>query len=212
MQDFSFRVDPHHTGLRLTTIISLFASGAIGLVVVMPEILNYLGIDGGARSLALVAGSIVLGVSAGKLVESILLRVWPSGKLLSYEKETLVLSKHNIQECAIDLNQPVDILAWYFEIPKDRAMVPKGWFCVACHLTQEDNSMTLYAFTPPEEVRTRTQWQSFVELRASKDNPQQSALNTAEMHRWSFGAELNRMDFYAILDSIAEKLDNWKEG
>ncbi|NDJ51841.1 MAG: hypothetical protein GYB68_02010, partial [Chloroflexi bacterium] len=157
------------------------------------------------------------------IVERLLKQVWPSGHILTLEDSQIKVKRRSGEQAEIVWNQHVNALAWHFEIRKVRTRVPRGWYCVALQLNQDDESLALYTLIKPDEAQALPLWQHFEQLisrkrpprKAGDDGPTlkevtaQEQLWIAEKERWEVGLEMTPEDFAALLQVLAKRDLHW---
>lgn len=218
-----FSLDRNHGGIRLVVLLAMFASGVLGLFVLMPAIVSVLRLGGLADVCTTVVGALLLGVGASWLVERLLLRVWPSGRWLTVNDHHLELRRRSDEPVAIAWDDRINVMAWYFVVSRGRTWVPKGWFCLACRLHQDDLIITPYTFMKPEDAQGLPQWRAFEQLVSRKQAPkrgeehllkkvtEQGQLRAAEKDRWEDGVEMTPEDFIRFVALVDARVPDWPE-
>ncbi len=207
-------VDQEHLGLRLMvpllTVFACVGTYWIGL---------QLTAGGSAALMVLVVLPLAIGAGLGAawLAERVLKRLWPSRRSLKVDETGLTLSKQAQTESTLNWRQHINVLAWRFTVPPRRGRIPKGWYCMACRLVQDEQAMTFYAFFPPDEAKALAHYDRFATLVSrkawEKATPaerlamgDQARLHSAEMERWERGAELAREDFAALVRVMGARI------
>lgn len=219
----TYPVDSYHAGLRLAIAGSMLAGFVLGALVIVPWLAKLLQVDVTSLFCFRMIGGVALGSGIGWLVEANLYRIWPSGREIEIDDNRLTLREPSGESQSVDWNKHVNILSWQFKI-KQRAWVPKGWYCLACQLVQDDQAIIPYTFIKPRTAEKLPQWQAFEVLIPEKhhlrttnqnnlaDTPQQARLRGVERDRWMNGAELQPDDFVALIHQIDAHLPNWPSG
>jgi hypothetical protein len=150
----------------------------------------------------------------------VLKRVMPSRRraVLSDSTLTVTDARHNPpDEVTLHWAQTVNVRAWRFEIGR-RARVPKGWFCMALYLLQDEKEMILYTFMSPDEAETAIGYPHFTRLRPRKETESNTDLSAVaeqrrllklEDTRWRDGAEIAREDFHMVLATLQRRVPGW---
>lgn len=213
-------VDTEHFKVRLLVPI-LTAVAVVAAHLVATRVLDALmGEDASPLCLVLLIDLAVL-VGAGMLIERALKRFLPSRRNARLSDERVVLSDErrsppDVREIAWD--QMVNVNTWYFEI-KRRARVPKGWYCMAVHLLQNDTELIFYAFMSPKDAEALPSYNRFVRLRPRKEAEPHTDLRQAatqrrllklEDARWIDGAEIAPDDLRSLLAMIEIRVPEWE--
>lgn len=223
MTPTTYRLDPTHMGLRVTLLGIFFVSLIGGLFLAIALVVNvaHLPSPFDVVGVFALAAGIALGVSWG--AEKVLTQRWPSGRTLSISSDGLVLAERGGPSTRIDWDQRVNMMTWHFKIRKGRAWVPKGWYCAACQLKQDDAVIVPYTFVKPAIAETWADWKTFPELlprkKVEKGSQEhllseigaQAQLRYAEQDRWHFGVEMKPGDFAQLLAAVREKVPDWEE-
>lgn len=215
------RVDQEHLGLRLVvpllTLLGCAGTYWIGLQLTAG--------DNSATAMVFIVLPAAIGVGLGVAwaSERVIKRVWPSSRALTLNADSLTLRKRGATEAVIAWDRRINVLAWRFTVPPRRGRIPKGWYCMAVQLGQDETTMTLYTFFPPEEARSLAEYEQFAPLISRKEwekaSPaerllmgEQTRLHGAEVDRWNTGAELAREDFAALVAVMRERIAGWAGG
>ena len=143
----TFPVDKEHGGIRLVVILSFIGIWAIGFM-----LFNVLVTNSGVNLLAVIISfALAYGVTA--VLESVLKRRWPSGRVMQITADGVKLLKRGKLQSEIMSEDPASVLLWSFKISK-RARVPKGWSMLACALEYENQYLTAYTFMSPAQVES----------------------------------------------------------
>lgn len=212
-------VDPEHFKIRLLapilTVVVTVAVHIIGM-----QLLDTLvGVDVSPLCIMLLIDLAVF-FGAGMLIERALKRVLPSRRTARLSDERLVLSDErrnppDVLEIAWD--RMVNVNTWYFVI-KRRSRVPKGWYCMAVHLLQDDTELIFYAFMAPKDAEALPSYNRFVRLRPRKEAEAQTDLRQVatqrrllklEDARWMDGAEIHADDLRSLLATMETHVAAW---
>ncbi len=160
-------------------------------------------------------------LGTGYVVERLLKRTIPSRRYATLGHDRLVVTDERTQPpqvTEIDWNRKVNTMAWRFAIRR-RARVPKGWFCVAIQLLQDDVDVIFYTFKSPAAVETMPGSDQFARLRPRRETEKAADLHTAaeqrrllklEDARWRDGAEITADDFDALVAALGEHVPGWR--
>ncbi|MBN1428177.1 MAG: hypothetical protein JXB07_07320 [Anaerolineae bacterium] len=187
----------------------------------MPAITRLLGIPEGLSCSLSIIGGITIGLGINWVVDRTLRSIWPSGRRLTTDEQAITLHERSGNTIEIKWAEPIDVLAWYFVVPKERGWVPKGWHCMSCRLLQDGRAITLYTFMKPDEAKAMAQRSAFQELISRKHAAEQGnehqlkqalaqdPLRAADTDRWTMGAEMLPNDFITLMSKLDRQLSNW---
>ncbi len=159
-------------------------------------------------------------IGGGLLLERVLKRLWPVARRATLSDRALVLTdrrKKPPQVTRIDWGQRVNVRAWRFTV-KRPGRIPRGWYCLALRLLQDEDEAIFYTFMSRKEAERLPDYAHFVRLRSRKEtlsNPdleavaEQRRLLKLEDARWQDGAEVSREDFAAILATVRRHVEMW---
>jgi len=159
-------------------------------------------------------------IGGGLLIERALKRIWPVHRSAKLSDRALVLTDRRKQPprvTRIEWAQRVNVRAWRFTV-KRPGRIPRGWYCLALHLLQDENEAIFYTFMSRKEAEKLADYEHFVRLRSRKEtlsNPdleavaEQRRLLKLEDARWEDGAEVSREDFGAILAMLRQHVEMW---
>ena len=159
-------------------------------------------------------------IGGGLLIERALRRVWPARRRATLDDRALTLTDHRKRPpklTRIEWGQRVNVRAWRFTV-KRPGRVPRGWYCMALQLLQDENAAIFYTFMPRKAAEKLRDFDHFVRLRSRKEtlsNPdleaaaEQRRLLKLEDARWEDGAEVSREDFAAILEALRRHVEAW---
>jgi hypothetical protein len=215
------RLDQTHIGLRVALLAIFFASLGIGACVSIAFIDNVVRLENPFNILAIFTLTVLIALGTGWAAEKFLTRNWPSGKTLQITNEGLVLTDRSSEATTIRWDAHINVISWHFRVRKGRAWVPKGAYCLACQLKQDDSMMVLYAFLKPSIAEELPKWKAFSELLPRKGDGkdhehqlseigEQAPLRYAEQDRWHHGAEMAPDDFIKLLSELAQHVPDWR--
>lgn len=215
-----FKVDKEHFSIRfLVPILTLIFTVAFHLVAMR----GLASLEGeGISPLCLVLPLDVLAfVVGGFVIEQGLKLLLPSRRYVKLNDDELVFVDEKKQPARItrlDWYRTLNVSAWRFEVRR-RTRIPKGWYCMAIYLLQDEEDVILYSFMPPEEAEALVGYDNFVRLRPRKEttssadlsaNAEQRRLLKLEDARWSGGAEMGRDHFQVLLEAIDAHVRGWR--
>ncbi len=206
-----YAVDRNHAGVRGATLLTMLVSALLSIFVIVPAVASILRLSSALQTVAYLIITAALTVGATWAVERLLTAKWPSGRWIAVEDEGVSLLQKS-SRMQLRWAEPVRITTWYFEIRNGRAWVPKGWYCTACQLSQNERSITAYAFMRPTQSNLLAGWSSFEQLlpKATGRQPEhmdgQQGLRQAESERWENGVEMQSDDFRSFVALVREKL------
>lgn len=163
---------------------------------------------------------VVVVLAAGFGAEALLKRLMPSrrGATLSDDALTVTDGRSNPPAVSrIDWGQTVNVKAWRFTVRR-RTRIPKGWYCLAVHLLQDDTEVILYTFMSPGDAEAAIGYDRFIRLRPrneTQSNPdlstvaEQRRLLKLEDARWNDGGEISQDDFCALLSTLQRHVPGW---
>jgi hypothetical protein len=212
-------VDAEHFSIRLLvpvlTVVATVLFHIVGLLA-----LNRAGSENtSAICILLPLDGLVL-LTAGLGIERVLKRLLPSRRSarLSHDGLTLTDARSNPPDVReIDWDRALNVSTWYFVVRR-RTRIPKGWYCMALHLLQDDTEIILYAFMSPADAEVLPEFPQFVRLRPRKETETVTDLRLAatqrrllrlEDARWTGGAEIAASDFAAVLARLAIHAPVW---
>lgn len=206
------KIDTEHFAIRfLLPVLTLVAVVIVHLVAlrVVDTTFNI------ANPLCIVLPLDAAAVFAGSpLIERLLKVLLPSRRRATLTPDALVVTdarRSPPQQTRIDWHETLNVRAWRFEVRRRGTRIPRGWFCMALQLLQDDDDIILYTFMPQPEAEALTGYDHFVRLRPRQETESNTDLNAVaeqrrllklEDARWEDGAEVDRKDFRAIVDTI----------
>jgi len=177
-------------------------------------------LDGGSAVCVVLPLDVLVLIAGGYAIERVLKRLLPSRRAAALSDDALVVTdarRSPPQVTRIEWDRTVNVAAWRFAV-KRRARVPKGWYCMALRLLQDEQEATFYTFMPPEESEHSLGADEFVRLRSRQEVEsgadlsavaQQRRLLKLEDARWTDGAEISREDFHALLAALQRHVPGW---
>jgi hypothetical protein len=224
MPEAEYHVDATHLGVR-TVVVGVMMIGVLLGLLIMPAVERSLGLKDVAAMCSRLIVALVLGIGLASGAERLLQRIWPSGRSLHVDQHKIMLRQRQRQAAAVvvEWDEPIQALAWHFKVGTRRALVPRGWHCLACRLAQGDAAITLYTFMPLHQATSLDIWPAFDELAAPRrrilagrelqhplsESPYMAQLHMAERERWQDGAELQPPDFQEVVENIATRVEGW---
>lgn len=212
-------VDAEHFGVRvlvpvLTLTIVLIVH--LGGLMIVNQAIN----DVNPACVVLPVDVVVL-LSVGYGIERILKRLMPSRRTAELNESSLIITdrrRRPARQIAIHWDQTVNVLAWRFEVRR-RTRVPKGWFCLAVQLVQDEQEIILYTFMAAPTAEKISGYKNFVRLRPRRETESNTDLRAAaeqrrllrlEDARWRDGAEIGPDDFSAVLALLPRGATGWE--
>jgi len=220
--------DPEHSGLRFVVPLILVVSFALGYFLVSALLRQAFPEWGSVVFLACV-GALPISLVVAGLSETVLKRVWPSGREVIIRPDNVALRRPDKPDKTVELNERMDQLWWTFPLRdyprggRERRM-PRGYWCVAGQLQQNGERLICFCFAPEERVRG---WGDRYELRELDpedvyDTTFQARMGApvrpdipsdvitgddgrhwlAERNRWHEGVELGADDFETLLQAV----------
>jgi hypothetical protein len=217
--EVTYRLDSNHVGIRLVVVLVLFVLSMLGAFVIMPAIFKAFNANTPPMFCISGVAGLALGLGGAWGVEYGLRKIWPSGRWVKVNDRGLVLGDRRGDETQVSWSERVDVLSWHFLISQRRSPVPKGWYCLACQLREDEQTIALYAFLKPSVAEALPQLSAFEALhplpppRQGQDPrdivDEQKELRAAEMNRWDDGGEMEPDDFVALVEALDARLAQW---
>ena len=220
----TFPVDVEHVGIRVAIPVIIILGGIVLYLLISKLIVPALTMDRVETDdvndfLSIVLAAIgALGV--GALGDQILKRVWPSGRKLTLNSESLLLHNKNGSEIALSLSRPVSATTWRFRVRRSSPRAQSGWYMMAVQIIQDDKSITFYSFLPPKHADGLPLIKLFTEILPrteleKKNQPlrvisEQRRLDTVENDRLVDGAELRPKDYLELLNGLKPFVVEWR--
>ncbi len=217
-QGRTIKIDAEHLSVRLLVPIIMLGSAIIFHFVALRALQE--AIAGISPFCIVLPLDVLVLFGAGYVAERVLKRVLPSQRSASLTARALVVTdarKSPPRVTTIGWDQTVNAVAWRFPIRR-RTRVPKGWFCMAVQLLQDDEEFIFYTFKSPKAAEETSGYEHFVRLRPRKETQSSTDLRAAaeqrrllklEDARWADGAEVSPEDFDAILEVMARHVPGW---
>lgn len=214
------KIDSEHFSIRFllpVLTIMLVIAVHIGGMAVIEDVLE------NANALCVVLPADIVSLLGGSMViERLLKMAMPS-------RRTAILSDAGLkfvdarqdppEEAIIEWTRPFNVRAWWFSISRRGRRVPRGWYCMAIQLLQDETDVILYTFMPQKEAEAVVGYNNFVRLRPRKETESNTDLNIVaeqrrllklEDARWEDGAEVVRDDFIMILSHLEHVRPDWR--
>ncbi len=163
----------------------------------------------------------VLAFVGGSFALDRLLKRWlPSRRSATLSEQALVVTdwrRSPAHISRIDWGRTVNVKAWRFVVRR-RTRVPKGWFCMALQLLQDEDDAILYTFMSPQDAEQLAGYGHFTRLRPRQETLSNADLSVAteqrrllllEDRRWEDGAEISADDFRAVLAMVRQHVPEW---
>lgn len=217
--DRPIKVDADHFLIRFLVPVLALGVTALMHIAGMSAVGQWLDEGISAECVVIPLDVLVLAAS-GIGIEAVLKRVLPSMRSALLTPEALILRdgrRKPVQTTRIDWERTVNARAWRFTVHR-RTRVPKGWFCMAVQLVQDETEAILYTFMPTDQAEKVPGYDNFVRLRPRKETESNTDLSAVaeqrrllrlEDARWRDGAELHRDDFRAVLAVLAQHVPGW---
>lgn len=212
--DLALPLDAEHSGIRTVGCLAFLVFVPVTFVLVSLIITNT----------PVLAGfiSMPVGVGISYLIEQILRKRWPSGRVLHASPTSLEIRKHAQTQVAIDPTQTANLLTWHFTVPRN-GRVKKGWKVIALAVEQDENIIPLYTFASPTDFEAMPFSDRFTKLERKKESDenvtksassmrmagQQRRLYEAEQNRGMNGGELTLEQFKQVLQYLHENYPEW---
>ncbi len=216
----TIKIDTEHFAIRfLLPVLTIVAVVMAHLTAtrVLDDLLNIAN----PLCIALPLDALVL-FAGSPLIERLLKWLLPSRRHAALTADALVVTdaRHDPPEqLHINWHGTLTARAWRFEVQRRGARIPRGWLCLALQLLQDEEDIILYTFMPQKEAEAVPGYAHFVRLRPRQETgsntdldavAEQRRLLKLEDARWKDGAEVDRDDFHAILDTLARVIPGWR--
>lgn len=150
--------DQEHVGLRLTVILLLFML-TILFFVLLNTLWPRLAPPGLADFAFVVAcsSSLFLALAAVWGIEQGLKRIWHSGRLLTLNKDGILVQDLDIPPYTLNWNGNMNQLYWRFTLKgykrggRERR-VPEKWMCLAIQVREGENQLITYTYVAPKKA------------------------------------------------------------
>lgn len=217
-QGRTIKIDTEHFSVRFLVPIIMLGSAIIFHFVALRALEG--AVDGVSPFCIVLPLDALVLFGAGYGAERVLKRLLPSQRGAKLTDQALVVTdarKSPPSVTAFEWDQTVNAAAWRFPI-RQRTRVPKGWFCMAVQLVQDEKEFIFYTFKSPKAAEETDHYDRFVRLRPRKETESSTDLRAAaeqrrllklEDARWADGAEVSPEDFDAILGAVARHASGW---
>lgn len=204
-------VDAEHFSVRFLVPVLMIAATLLTHIVGLSVLRG--AIEGANPECLVLPLDAVVFLSVGFLAERVLKRLMPSRRYATLSPDALVIRDERQSPptvTRVDWDRTINALGWRFAVRR-RTRVPKGWFCLAIQLLQDETSIILYTFMSPDEAKTLPGYDNFTRLRPRKETAsntdlravaEQRRLLKLEDERWDDGAEIGADDFRAVLRHV----------
>lgn len=213
------KVDTEHFSIRfLVPVLTVFLVVVLHLAGTL-AISSQIESDASPTCIMLPVDVVLLFV-IGYTIERILKRLLPSRRSATLSETALVVTDARRKPASVKRiawDQAVNVKAWRFPVTR-RTRVPKGWYCMAVHLLQDEEEVILYTFMSPPDAEKVIGYRNFARLRPRKETQsntdlkavaEQRRLLKLEDARWYDGAEIAREDFNALLAVLQRCVPGW---
>jgi hypothetical protein len=211
-------IDTEHSGQLLIPVLALVIAAAVHVVGLMlfRNVLNKIA----SPICAMLLIDVVVFIAAWSAIDRFVRRIRPSSRYATLDGEALVITdgRHKpAQVTRIAWDRTVNVKAWKFTINR-RTRVPKGWYCLALYLVQDETEAILYTFMNPQSAEAAIGYGHFVRLQPRQNTASSSDIDTLteqrrllklENLRWQDGAEISPEDFNALLAVLQRRVPTW---
>ncbi len=213
-------VDADHFAVRFLVPVLGLVIAVIFHILVSALLGDWLEDNGTTPGCVIVPADVLVFVGAASLTERALKRWMPARRSATLSHDSLTFHDgrgKTPQTVRFALRQTLNAHAWRFEV-KRRTRVPKGWYCLALYVLQDEQDAIFYTFMDGKEAETMPAYAHFIRLRPRRETQnstdlasmaQQRRLLELEDRRWNDGAEVGPDDFRAMLAAIAQADTNW---
>lgn len=218
----SIRIDAEHFSVRFwVPVLAIVLTAAIHFTGM--SLLGQAFGDSTDPACIMLPADFVILITLAFVIERALKRLMPSRRTAHLSNETLRITdaRHDPpRHFELHWNKTLNVIAWRFRVRR-RTRVPKGWYCMALQLLQDEQDAILYTFMPQEEAEAVSGYAQFVRLRPRKETESNTDLSAVaeqrrllklEDARWEDGAEISRDDFRALLARIEQHVPGWNRG
>lgn len=211
--------DPFHAKVRFGALVVWFV--CVGLLFWLGDALWRLWLDPNANGawLPLLLGALLLSQPLARAAERQLMRLWPSGRAVSLDRDALTLHEKSGAQAFELTGRAVNYWRWYFKVINRRSgRVSNGDLVCALRLVQGEQEATLYTFIPKKQAEAFLARYTCYELKPLSATTKgkitlgghDALYRAAEKNRWESGAELTPEDFDATLTHLAAHLPNFQ--
>jgi len=212
-------VDSEHFAIRLLVPVLVVVATVLTHLAGTWALDTFAGDNTSALCVMLPLDLLVL-LTSGILMERVLKRLLPSKRSARLSSEAVTLTDARGNPPAVETvhwDRLLNVNSWYFVVRR-RTRVPKGWYCMALHLLQDETALIFYTFMAPKDAEALAAFPSFVRLRPRHEaetgaDPRQIAtqrrLLKLEDDRWKGGAEIAPADFAALVARLQTVVPGW---
>lgn len=213
------KIDTEHFLIRL--LVPVLTIGTVVVVYIGGlSLLRGLGDEGISPTCVVLPVALAVLLGGGYVIERVLKRLMPSRRsaVMTAEALTVTDARRSPPDVRrIEWHNTVNVTAWRFRVAR-RSRVPKGWYCMALRLLQDETELYLYAFMSQGEAERAIGYNNFVRLRPRKETQSNTDLSAVaeqrrllklEDARWNDGAEVQREDFHALLAMLQRRVPGW---
>ncbi len=222
----TFHGDPEHAGIRLAVLPMLVVGYVVGFTLVRLLASRLMPGNASLNLIACLAGfPMGLAVAAGG--ETLLKRIWRSGKRLIVGPRSLRLEARRGETARVPRDADLALHFWHFPLagyPRGgrERRAQQGWLCLACQARRDAGRISFFTFMPPAEAAPLieavdshaldptavydtslsgrfTQPTVRPRLPAEVIAGPDGPFWLAERHRWEAGLELSKTDYAAAL-------------
>jgi hypothetical protein len=211
-------IDTEHSSQLLVPVLALVIAAVVHVIGLMlfRNVLKEIA----SPICAMLLIDAVVFIAAWSVIDRFLRRIRPSPRYATLNSEALVITdgrQHPAQVTRIAWDKAVNIKAWKFTINR-RTRVPKGWYCLALYLLQDETDAILYTFMNPQLAEVAIGYGHFVRLQPRQNSAsdadldmltEQRRLLKLENLRWQDGAEISPEDFNALLAVLQQRVPTW---
>lgn len=213
------KIDSEHFVIRLLVPVLTIVSVVV-VYVLGHSLLRGLGDEGISPTCIVLPVALAVLLGGGYVIERVLKRLMPSRRSAVMTSEALTVTDGRRKPpdiTRIEWDKTINVTAWRFKVAR-RTRVPKGWYCMALRLLQDETELFLYTFMSQEEAERAIGYTNFVRLRPRKETQSNTDLNAVaeqrrllklEDARWDDGAEVERDDFHALLAMLQRWVPGW---
>lgn len=206
-------VDASHSGIQAATLLTMFGVGIVSFILLLLLIPNL--------TIIAAIGAIIIGLAAAYIVEHLLKRIWPSGRVLHANPESIVLRKHDAIQQQLNPQQHINVHTWRIKIKRSNPHAQKGWFLLGMALEQDGDYLTVYSFTPPDDFEDLPLAERFTLLEKNPPKQrnhsnsgmrlagEQRRLYEAEVNRGFSGAQMELPEFLTTITYLQDQFPHW---
>jgi len=229
--EMRFRADHEHSALRAAVMFVLVAAFTVLFAALWYALENSSSDVFSSYAVALACiSSLAASVAMAYLVESLLKKIWPSGRAVSIGSDW-VRAITPSGEIIIDRDAEIARTLWQFKLAGTRLggrerRAPKSHICLAQELRQGENSILVHAFMHPNKAKKHLKLAEIQQLDIAGLAPGRGQITRldqtfanrmpatlisgelgrfwrAERRRWSQGLELTPDDFIEFNEQVS---------